>query len=389
MRSSRRAFCAAIAAAMVGARATRAAHAADREVPWLAEVQRPPQSPDPGAAVLKPLLTKDDRPITTLEAWQRRREEIRQAWIDCLKPLDLRRKTPTLKILAEDRTDGCTRQIVEYESEPGESVQGCLIRPDGGSGKRAGVVCLHPTTASTFRESAGFDGDRYGAFGLRLAQRGMVTFSPRCFLWPNSKTLLEPVPVSPRPSPALDSTDRNRRVAAFQERHPGTQGMAKMLCDGSRALDVLASLSDVDAGRLGAIGHSLGAKETLYLAAFDERVRAAVFSEGGIGIRYSNWNAPWYLGPDVDRPGFQREHHELLALTAPRAMLIVAGESGGPSPRGVADGDRSWPFIEAALPIYRLYGGPARIGLLNHRQGHVVPPQTAERIYQWLETYLS
>jgi pimeloyl-ACP methyl ester carboxylesterase len=165
--------------------------------------------------------------------------------------------------------------------------------------------------------------------------------------------------------------------------------MAKMLWDASRGLDVLESLGEVESGRMGAIGHSLGAKETLYLAAFDQRVRAAVFSEGGIGIHYSNCNAPWYLGPDVDRPDFGREHHELLAMAAPRAMLLVAGESGGPNPRGADDGDRSWPFVEAVLPIYRLYGAPARIGLLNHRQGHVVPPPTAEQIYEWLRIYLS
>jgi hypothetical protein len=35
--------------------------------------------------------------------------------------------------------------------------------------------------------------------------------------------------------------------------------------------------------RVFAIGHSLGAKEVLYLAGFDERIRAAVSSEGGIG----------------------------------------------------------------------------------------------------------
>lgn len=390
MRCSRRTFCVAATAAMTLPRATWA-QSADREVPWLAEVQQPPKSHDPRAAVLKPLLVANGRAITTLEGWQSRREEIRQAWLDFLKPIKAPRNTPTLKVLAEDRAEGCIRQIVQYESEPGEMVEGCLIKPDPCPGKRPGVLVLHPTTAGTFREPAGFDGDRYGAFGLRLAQRGMVTFSPRCFLWGSSNLLLEPTPEAQRkhPAPAVDWKHLHQRVAELDRRHPGTKGMAKMLWDASRGLDVLESLAEVDGGRLGAIGHSLGAKETLYVAAFDERVRAAVFSEGGIGIHYSNYNAAWYLGSDIDRPDFPREHHELLALIAPRAMLIVAGESGGPNPRSVDDGDRSWPFVEAVLPVYRLYGGPARVGLLNHRQGHVVPPATAERIDQWFETYLA
>jgi cephalosporin-C deacetylase-like acetyl esterase len=56
-----------------------------------------------------------------------------------------------------------------------------------------------------------------------------------------------------------------------------------MLFDAVRAADVLESLPGVDAKRLACIGHSLGAKEALYAGAFDDRFRAAVFSEGGIG----------------------------------------------------------------------------------------------------------
>jgi dienelactone hydrolase len=389
MRCSRRKFCVTAAAAVVGSRSARGAGRANSEVPWLDEVQRPPQSPAARQVVLKPPLTEHDQSITSIEAWQSHRAGLRQAWVDFLKPLDLPRKKPVLKVLAEDRTGGCLRQIVQYESEPGEKVEGCLIKPEPCPGKRPGVVVLHPTTPGTFREPAGFEGDRYGAFGLRLAQRGLVTFSPRCFLWPNSKVLLqsESEAERQRPSAEVVRLDRSRAVAELATRHRGAKGMAKMLWDASRALDVLQSLAEVDAGRLGAVGHSLGAKESLYLAAFDDRVRGAMFSEGGIGIRFSNWDAPWYLGADVLRPDFGHDHHELLALIAPRAMLIVGGESGGPNPSGVVDGDRSWPYVDAALPIYRLYGGPARIGLLNHHQGHTVPPEAAERIAQWLQTY--
>ena len=102
----------------------------------------------------------------------------------------------------------------------------------------------------------------------------------------------------------------------LRRRHPGVTGMAKMLFDAVRAVDLLASRPDVDPGRLGSIGHSLGAKEVLYLAAFDTRIRASVSSEGGIGLTYSNWDAPWYLGDAIRRPGFPLDHGQLLALAA-------------------------------------------------------------------------
>jgi hypothetical protein len=118
----------------------------------------------------------------------------------------------------------------------------------------------------------------------------------------------------------------------------------------------------VDPQRIGIFGHSLGAKEVLYVAAFDERVKCAVSSEGGVGLKFSNWDAVWYLGPESKQPGFNRENHELLALTAPRAFLLLAGNS--------ADSDKSWAFIEAALPVYRLLGVPEHLGWLNHGLGH-------------------
>jgi pimeloyl-ACP methyl ester carboxylesterase len=188
----------------------------------------------------------------------------------------------------------------------------------------------------------------------------MVVICPRCFLWEDAG----------RP-------DFEARAKEHQRRHPGMRGIAKMLYDAQRAVDLLETLNEVDPKRIGAAGHSLGAKEALYLAAFDERIRAAVSSEGGIGTRYSNWNAPWYWGDDEF---FGREHHDLLACVAPRAFLLIGGNS--------ADGDRSWPFIEAVLPAYRLYGEPCAIGLYNHRQGHTIPPLAAQRVYEWLTAYL-
>jgi hypothetical protein len=148
-------------------------------------------------------------------------------------------------------------------------------------------------------------------------------------------------------------------------------------------VDILAAIEGVDAARIVAAGHSLGAKETLYLAAFDERVRAGVFSEGGIGIGFSNWHDPWYLGAAVRDPGFPLHHAQLLALSLPRALLILGGEAGP----GAADGDRSWGHVARALEVGRLREGRPRLGLLNHRGGHAIPAAARSRLLDWLATY--
>ena len=215
----------------------------------------------------------------------------------------------------------------------------------------------------SIHQPAGVKGVPEKAFGWKLAQKGYVTFCPRNFLWPEN-----------------DRIDARGEAEKFLKRQPKSKGMAKMLFDAQLAIDILAAQDEVDPEKLGAVGHSLGAKEVLYLAAFDERVKVTVSSEGGIGTKFSNWDAPWYLGPSIRDDGFSHEHHELLALTAPRAFLLVGGDS--------ADGERSWPFIAAALPVYRLYDTPSRVGLYNHGKGHAVPPEAEARIYEWIETYL-
>jgi hypothetical protein len=359
------------ACAAVSGTWSRRSTAATNEVAWLDEVQQPLKSiPKAKLGHFEPLLANEDgSPITTLAQWETRRTEIRAQWMKFLGEMPSR---PPVKLttIGESRADGCRRLLVRYECEPGLSVDGYLLFPvHSGNVKRAALVVLHSTTPETIDEVAGVKGRDSRALGLEFCKQGFIVFCPKCFLWQDAK-------------------DYNEAVAKFQKQHPGALGMRKMLNDAQCAVDILASLPEVDPNRIGAAGHSLGAKETLYLAAFDERIKAAVASEGGIGLNFTNWHDPWYLGKAIHEPAFKLNHHQLLALIAPRAFLVLAGESG-PSNTSVADGDRTWPFIDAALPVYKLYGKPARIGLYNHRQGHTIPPEALSRMTEWLRTYTS
>lgn len=340
------------------------------EVPWLAEVQQAPAiRPEFDVGTVAPLLVDSQgRAITTADGWQQRRAEILEAWQTFLGPMPAAPESTAVTVLKDASLPDCTRLLIQYEGEPGQFVPAYLLRPAGvaPAGGWPGLVVLHQTTNQTIDEPAGVDGPESLQLGLKLARRGFVVICPKCFLWHDAPTLQD-------------------AVARFHKQHPQALGMHKMLYDARRAVDILAAQADVDRRRLGAVGHSLGAKEVLYLAAFDERIRAAVASEGGLALKSTNWDAPWYLGPTIRQPGFARNHHELVALTAPRALLVLGGESG----RGAADGDRSWPLIEAALPVYRLLDPTPGLGLLNHHQGHSIPPAAFEKLAGWLTSYTS
>ena len=351
------------ASAVLTGGATRA-DAEHGDVSWLAEVQTPPAALPKKAPTLASLLVDDaGGKIDTPAKWQEKRKQLLAQWLQFLGPLKVKQDPPKLKVLEEEKLDGAIRQRISYEVEPGITVEAYLLMPAKLEGKAPGVVVMHETTNATIRVPAGVGGGGETAFALRLAKQGCVAICPICFLW-------------------VGEGNFNQRVAGVEKRHTGSKGMAKMLFDAQRAVDALAALPQVDPNRLGAVGHSLGAKEALYLAAFDERIIATVSSEGGVGVRFSNWDAPWYLTPAINDPAFKRDHHELLALIAPRPFLLVGGDS--------ADGDQSWPFIDAALPVYRLLAPRSRprLGLLNHRKGHTVPPDAQKKIDEWLLTYL-
>lgn len=319
--------------------------------------------PGKKAEELQPLLIDSKgMPIKSLSGWKKQREVIKKRWLNYLGALEPNPVPPELKVLKEDRPKGLIRQLVEYESEPGIMVKGYLIKPQNISKPLPGVVAMHSTSDKQMVYIAGVEEGKIVAFGYKLAQQGFVVFCPLCFLWHNK-----------------GERTYEQQVELFHKQHPNSKGMAKMLFDAQRAVDVLVNLEEVDPERIGAMGHSLGAKEVLYLAAFDDRVKVTVSNEGGIGIDFSNWDDVWYLGKDIHNFGHQ--HHEILSLVAPKSFLLIGGDS--------ADGEKSRPYVEAVLPVYNLYGNKRQnIELFNHGQGHSAIPAAEKLTYDWIKKYL-
>jgi len=167
------------------------------------------------------------------------------------------------------------------------------------------------------------------------------------------------------------------RVKEMSQKHPQWKGMARMIWDGIRAVDVLIDYG-MHAGRVGAIGHSLGAKEVLFTMAFDSRIAAGVFSDGGIGVSFSNWEDEWYLGSQIYTK-FSRDNHEVLAFIAPRAFLITGGKY---------DNDGAWPYVEGAKQLWGQKGNSEAIRWFRHNKGHCFPEEARRSAYAFLERFL-
>ncbi len=308
------------------------------------------------------LIDPEGKPIVSVPGWEKQRDIIKKRWLNYLGALDPNPKIPVLKVLKEDKPEGMVRQYVEYEGEPGIMVRGYLIKPGRIHEPLPGIVAMHSTSDNQMLGIAGVEEGRIVAFGYKLAKQGFIVFCPQCYLWHNN-----------------GEWDGEQQTTLFTDQHPESKGMAKMLFDAQRAVDVLVSLPEVDTSRIGCMGHSLGAKEALYLGAFDDRVKVIVSNEGGIGIKMSNWDAVWYLSKDID--AFGHKHHEVLSLAAPKPFLLIGGDS--------ADGEQSKPYIEAVKPVYSLYNKEENIELKNHGTGHSAIPITEEWTYKWMKDHLN
>ncbi len=308
-------------------------------------------------------VNPDGAPVSSKASWTQQRAHLRAEWLTVLGELPATKPPLKTQFLDSEPLPGFSRALVRYQVEAGVYMDGYLLTPTSSKGKLPAVVVFHPTTPSHAKGVAGMDPDypEEKRMGVHLVSRGYVAWCPRNYI-------------------NTEGADWKGNAARVLAAHPHWTGMTRMVWDAVRAADFLESLPNVDRKRLGCLGHSLGGKEVLYAMAFDERYRAGVSSEGGIGLSFSNWEAPWYLGPKIREPGFTLDHQQLLALAAPRAFLLLAGDS--------ADGERSRAYIEAARPVYKLLGAAENIGMFDHHLGHRYPPEARATAEAFLDKHL-
>jgi pimeloyl-ACP methyl ester carboxylesterase len=134
--------------------------------------------------------------------------------------------------------------------------------------------------------------------------------------------------------------------------------------DLGRTVDYLESRGDIDVGRLGYYGYSLGAWRALPVLGIEDRVRVAILLTGGIG------DAPF--APEVDPAAF-----------APRIkvpLLILGGEF-----------DFVFPLESSQKPLFDLIGTPAdqkRLVIFKNA-GHVPPRiELIREVLDWLDQKL-
>ena len=185
--------------------------------------------------------------------------------------------------------------------------------------------------------------------------------------------------------------------------------IGRMVYDVRQEARYLASLQQVDSKRIGFMGFSLSGKTAVYVAAFAPEISMTIAFDPQIAVNgSSNWYAPWYmdwlrsfpdiptkektvlslLNTDPSRPGFEHDHHEVLALSAPKPFLLIGGSLDDFSANG-SDDLESWGYVNRAREVYALLGVANRLQYVptgdgHHPNGPHIDPAWQTFVLHWL-----
>jgi len=266
-------------------------------------------------------------------------------------PLDLR-------IEGREPAGGHTRVALSFVAEPGDRVPAWLLLPAKPLATGAAAICLHQTTRMGKDEPAGLGGKPDLHYAKELADLGFVSLAPDY------------------PRFGANRTD----AYAFGY----ASNTMKGIWNHSRAVDVLETVAGVNPRRIGAIGHSLGGHNSLFLAAFEPRIAAVATSCGFNSFHkymkgdLTGWSHAGYMpriaalyGKSAARIPF--DFTDVLDLIGPRPVFVNApvGDSNF-EVSGVRDvvAGRGW--VEAHYP----------------EAGHDFPPDLRKLAYGFLERHL-
>lgn len=247
--------------------------------------------------------------------WATYQETIRQELAQAIGPLPER--TPLKPVITGilERPDFRVEKVM-YQSQPGFFVTAALFVPRNLTAPAPGILYCSGHSAEAFRSPI------YQHVIINLVKKGFVVLA------------FDPFGQGERVQ-YLDLEIRESRIGGptLEHSYPGAQALLlgqtvakQVIWDGIRSLDYLSSRSEVDRDRLGVTGRSGGGTQTVYIAAMDRRVRAAAPEcyvtslrrlLESIGPQDAEQNIPGAIVRGID-------HFDLLAIRAPRPLLVIA-----------------------------------------------------------------
>ncbi|MBE3068672.1 MAG: prolyl oligopeptidase family serine peptidase [Planctomycetes bacterium] len=306
--------------------------------------------------------------VKSLADWQKARPEWHAEYLYMLGLWPPPPKTPMYPTLTGTlRGEGFVVDLLHYQSRPGLYVTGNLYRPaDAKEGERLPAVlyvCGHSAMGRNGNKTA------YQSHGIWFARHGYV-----CLVL-DSLQLGEIAGIH-------HGTYRENR---WWWHSRGYTPAGVECLNGLRGIDYLAGRADVDPDRIAVTGISGGGAATFWIAAADDRVKAAVPVSGMADLEsylpnrvinghcdcmflYNTFQWPWARIP---------------ALVAPRPLLFTNSDKDGIFPM-----DANERVIAALERVYSLHGAGDRVDACVSVGGHAYREDLRQSAYRFINTYL-
>ncbi len=316
-----------------------------------------------------PLKFDDGSLVRTPDDWKKRRVEIQKYWHAAMGEWPKLIETPKVEFRTKERRGAVTQHQISIETAPGRMVTDAyLLVPDGKGPFPAVVVVYYEADTGVGRSKS-----TLRDFAIQLANRGFVTLSlggdPNTYYPTRERCQLQPL-----------------SFHAYEA---------------ANCYNALANRIDVDAKRIGVVGHSYGGKWAMFAGCLFDKFACMATSDPGIVFdeKRSNVNywEPWYLGfdpslkeqrsrgiPNNERPrtgpykqmmADGRELHELHALMAPRPFLVSGGAEDQPE---------RWKALNHSVAVNKLLGFQHRVAMTN-RKDHSPNEESNEALYTFFE----
>lgn len=311
--------------------------------------------------------------IHTLAGWQQRQQWLKKTLQEAIGPFPEKTPLHATIVKAHDK-DGYRLENIIYESQPGYYVTSALFIPDGARKAPAIVYC-------SGHSDNGYRSRGYINEILNFVKKGFVVFA------------FDPMGQGERLQYYNPETKKSRfRWPSYEHSYPGAQlfmtgnTMARnFIWDGIRAVDYLLTRKEVDAGRIGITGRSGGGTQSAYIAAFDQRIKAAA-PENYITNMRRLFQA---MGPqDAEQNFFYGTEKgldmaDLLAVRAPRPMLVVTTSYDMFPIQGALE------TVKEVEQVYKAYGKPENFSMVSDDAPHASTKKNREACYVFFQKALN
>ncbi|GAA4729121.1 alpha/beta hydrolase family protein [Flavisolibacter ginsenosidimutans] len=311
--------------------------------------------------------------IHTLAEWQQRQQWLKKTLHEVIGSFP-EKKPLNATIVKTYEKDFYRLENIIYESQPGYYVTSTLFIPKGAKKAPAIVYC-------SGHSDNGYRPKGYLNEILNFVKKGFIVFA------------FDPMGQGERLQYYNSKTNKSRfKWPSYEHSYPGAQLFITgntlanyFIWDGIRAVDYLLTRKEVDGGRIGITGRSGGGTQSAYIAAFDDRIKAAA-PENYITNMKRLFQA---MGPqDAEQNffyGMDRglDMGDLLEVRAPKPMLVVTTSQDMFPIQGALE-----TYAEVAN-VYKAYGKPENFSMVTDDAPHATTLKNREASYVFFQKALN